>query len=151
MTRLQRALIADDTWWIAGTHILVHHYAKGRWYLYAETGRDETLRWTREQDLEGAEHRTRRDLLRSYEAAASIAPPPPADRLALRRLAAGRYQVPGTPIVIIRETFMYRRIWRIINAPANDRPRTATLGQAAEQVRALLYRNPGWMAEIAET
>jgi len=150
MTRLQRALIADDTWWIAGTHILVHHYAKGCWYLYAETGRDDTLRWTREHALEGAEHRTRRELLRSYEAAAALAPPPQADRLALRRLAAGRYQVTGTPILIIRETFMYRRIWRIINAPKNDCPRTPTLGQAAEQIRGLLHRNPGWLAENTE-
>jgi len=103
MTRLTKTY-TKGSWRIEGTDLALRRSREhGDWTMTVLTRDREPVLWLSRHGLLHARARTRRDLLRAYEAAAAVSCPP-RERLPvpLKRLGPGFYAVPGAGITVTR-------------------------------------------------
>jgi len=131
--RLTRGMLGS--WTIPGTDLSLLSNRDGHgWRFGMIRLTDDLEAWLTRHELADARFPRRKDLLRAYEAAAAI-DPPPAESLPvpLRRITAGRYEMPGRDITVTRTDD--GKTWNIIQGDTVLPPTAQTLDEARAIIR----------------
>jgi len=100
--RLARGILGD--WTIPGTDLVIlRSWDATGWRLTTSYIIETVEAWLNRHQLGEARFRRRKDLLRAYQAAAAIDPPPAQQRpVHLRRIASGRYEMPDGNVTVTK-------------------------------------------------